>query len=249
MPSCESLCCTCLELLQLSFSSITSDALRILGGGCPGLRSLDLACTSLNYPGDHDDGAAFAELCAGCPLLEQLNLCSVSITTDACVEAISRLPLLRVLELGSSELSDTGLTHLAHGCGRLQHLSLFHCEHISLQGLVGIAKACSNLVSLEIEECPLLVAESERVNETLTTLLPALGDCFDTNYCREDWISNFVLDQAPIRSIIREAALAEDEQNGEDSGEDDDDEDNVQLRHLPRKRRRLVSDSDDDMSD
>lgn len=48
-------------------------------------------------------------------------------------------------------LSDTGLSLLAVGCKRLEHLSLTWCPTLTSLGLVSIAENCRALKSLELQ--------------------------------------------------------------------------------------------------
>ncbi|CAM0874044.1 unnamed protein product [Alopecurus aequalis] len=55
--------------------------------------------------------------------------------------------------IGSTCLTDAGLTNLARGCKGLEKLSLVWCSNISSTGLVRIAENCKKLTSLDIQAC------------------------------------------------------------------------------------------------
>jgi hypothetical protein len=103
--------------------------------------------------------------------LETLSLWSCEKITDTGVEAISRLPRMRHLELPEfADITDAGLKALAANSLNLEQLRLDHLASISDEGIGALARL-RRLAKLTIESC-------ERVTSAaIVALRHQLPDC------------------------------------------------------------------------
>ncbi|XVF57974.1 hypothetical protein PTKIN_Ptkin07bG0025700 [Pterospermum kingtungense] len=96
-----------LEDLEISYCSITRDALETVGRCCPHLRSLKFNIPGCrHYIGSDDEALAIAQ----------------------------SMPELRHLQLFGNKLTNDGLKSILDGCPHLESLDLRQCFNVSLQG-------------------------------------------------------------------------------------------------------------------
>ncbi|XP_078446308.1 F-box protein At5g07670-like [Wolffia australiana] len=164
--------------------------LETIARGWPNLRKLSMMAVGSEM--------GLMKLAEYCPTLQELDL---HCCTDQSLRAISVFPNLQVLRLGGAiqglqakaEVTDVGLTILAHGCRRLVKLELGGCgggyegiaaigrcclmlEELTVSGhrmapgwIAGLAD-CANLKTLRIQGC-------RRLNDEPETSAAQLGSC------------------------------------------------------------------------
>ncbi|XP_050956298.1 dynein regulatory complex subunit 6 [Labeo rohita] len=136
--------CGCTLVQESSFGRISQ---------CRNLQELDLSeCPHLN-----DENMKM--ILEGCRSLLHLNLAFTHIT-NATIRVLSRCCLmLRSLSLAyCTRFSDKGLQYLitGKGCHRLTYLDLSGCSQISMDGFTYVAKACSSLQQIVLDDLPTL---------------------------------------------------------------------------------------------
>ncbi|XP_010537754.1 PREDICTED: F-box protein SKIP19 [Tarenaya hassleriana] len=107
-----------LEDLEVSYCSVSGDALRAVGRSCPLLKTLKLNCPGYRRPRIEcdDDALAIAQ----------------------------SMPELRHLQLFGNRLTETGLYAILDSCPHLEHLDLRQCFNLNLVGNLG--KRCSEKI-------------------------------------------------------------------------------------------------------
>jgi F-box/leucine-rich repeat protein 2/20 len=160
---------------------LQDDDLAALGGGCPRLTSVDTISGDITDAGLMSiarSGALEAlrlKGCIGltedgflaaislCPRLEIFDMASCNQLTDATLIALGQhCPILRVLNISYTNMTDDGLQAIAAGCPRLEVLCAKEC-YIG-RAVEAIARSCPRLRSLivdgiEVTETVLALAE------------------------------------------------------------------------------------------
>ncbi|CAN6849066.1 unnamed protein product [Brassica oleracea] len=109
-----------LEELDVSFSTLSGDSLRVVGQSCPNLKTFKLNCVGdirTANEGD-DDALAIAET----------------------------MPGLHNLQLFGNKLTDAGLNAIIDHCLNLEHLDLRQCFNVNIVG--DLEKRCSERVKV-----------------------------------------------------------------------------------------------------
>jgi Ran GTPase-activating protein (RanGAP) involved in mRNA processing and transport len=98
--------------------------------------------------------------------LGNLNITKVSLNSthakDADMELLKPLTQVEILELQSSDITDTGLGHLKD-LKTLRELDLHDCQHISEKGLESL-QGLSRLTKLEVSKTPINDAAVDRLS-------------------------------------------------------------------------------------
>ncbi|KHN46109.1 F-box/LRR-repeat protein 3 [Glycine soja] len=132
--------CTKLSCLKLGIClMITDDGLKHIASSCSKLKHLDLYRSSRIT----DEGIVAAAL--GCPSLEVVNIAYNNNITDTSLESFS-------IKLSYCSVTDVGLIALA-SISCLQHVSIFHVEGLTSNGLAAFLLACQNLTKVKLHAC------------------------------------------------------------------------------------------------
>jgi hypothetical protein len=182
-----------IEGYELSAVRGGEDIVRKLLPLCSQLRSLWLYAEGINNP-------CFQAIAENCPLLEVLQmdipwhlgiknsasmlltilkrgrLTELSVLTspetgaDVFVQAAVLCPILQILRVPGSDLTDTALYALATHCKRLHTLDISECQ-VTAAGIAALIEGCPVLRHLNIEHCPLTVQETADICD-MVNLVP-----------------------------------------------------------------------------
>lgn len=157
-----SLCCTQLEVLDISYLELITDtALLGIGKSCHRLRRLWM--TNCHQISDIGVEAVVRTN----PKLEELGLSFCERVSDRCFPTIAKgCPGLVTLEVElCMQLGNVAMKHLAAGLAnenKLRKLNVAGCRRISDEGLVEVAKSCTRLRELNVRQCDKLTDVSIR---------------------------------------------------------------------------------------
>lgn len=113
-----------LEVLEVSYCSVSGESLKVLGKSCPNLKTLKKNCVGYKRPRDECDDVALA--------------------------IAETMPGLCHLQLFGDRLTDVGLNAILDGCPNLVHLDLRQCFNVNLVG--DLEKRC--LERIKVVRCP-----------------------------------------------------------------------------------------------
>ncbi|XP_007422566.1 F-box/LRR-repeat protein 4 [Python bivittatus] len=146
----------CSELQHLSLGSCVMiedyDTIAcMMGAKCKKLRTLDLwRCKNISENG-------IAELAAGCPLLEELDLgwCPTLQSSTGCFAKLARkLPNLQKLFLTANRsVCDSDIEELAANCTNLRQLDILGTRMVSPASLRKLLESCKELSLLDVSFC------------------------------------------------------------------------------------------------
>ncbi|XP_038617233.1 F-box/LRR-repeat protein 4 isoform X2 [Tachyglossus aculeatus] len=146
----------CPELQHLSLGSCVmvedyDEITSVMGAKCKKLRTLDLwRCKNVTESG-------MAQLAAGCPLLEELDLgwCPSLQSSTGCFARLARkLPNLQKLFLTANRsVCDNDITELASNCPRLRQLDILGTRMVSPASLRKLLESCKDLSLLDVSFC------------------------------------------------------------------------------------------------
>ena len=142
--------CAALESCDFSGCVRCRDSgVRALTAGCPQLQSLSL----MGLYGLSDVGVR--HVARQCPSLTSLCLMGCSALTDEALAWLSRLPALRLLNLGGCrKIGPLGVKSLAQGCRLLQSLDISNCVQVDAEALQAVCNRCELLHSLNVQGVP-----------------------------------------------------------------------------------------------
>ncbi|XP_041963161.1 F-box/LRR-repeat protein 4 isoform X1 [Alosa sapidissima] len=162
----------CTELQHLNLGSCVriqdyDVVASMLSVRCRRLRSLDLwRCGSLTERG-------LAELAAGCPLLEELDLgwCSTLQSSSGCFQRLARrLPRLRKLFLTANRtVCDADVEEMAACCPALHYVDILGTRMVSPASLRKLLQSCPNLKLVDVSFCSQI---DTRAVQELSALFP-----------------------------------------------------------------------------
>ncbi|XP_041982921.1 F-box/LRR-repeat protein 7 [Aricia agestis] len=144
--------CALKELSVSDCTGVTDFGLYELAKLGPALRYLSVAkCSQVSDSG-------ISTLARRCYKLRYLNARGCGAVGDDGAEAVARgCSRLRALDLGATDVSETGLQILARCCPNLKKLALRGCELIGDDGLEAVAYYCRGLTQLNIQDTPVTV--------------------------------------------------------------------------------------------
>ncbi len=107
--------------------------------------------------------AGLQPVVAACTGITTLSASATAIDSALLVDMALRLPSLRVVGLGGTDVDDAGVVRLAAACPRLEHISLDDCAHVTDVSIMALARACPRMRRISL---PAQVS-----NEAATALL------------------------------------------------------------------------------
>ncbi|KAJ3125437.1 F-box/LRR-repeat protein 20 [Nowakowskiella sp. JEL0407] len=144
---------------------VNNTTCEAVGKCCPNLSFFDVSyCKNVTATG-------VASVVAGCPGISRLYLSNCAGVNDEFMTCVAKLTELVVLDLSyCASLNEDSVVTLAKGNsgGKLEHLRLSGCIHLSDQALRAIAQYCLSLKFLELSGCRLLTDEG---------LIPIVQQC------------------------------------------------------------------------
>jgi len=181
------------EMQSLSLAHLPFATDAVLTEMAPALRNLNIL--SLNGCAEVSDNSIVAIVNA-CTRLESLSLFSINISdlsmtaitsrctalqsfsisgcervTDAGASLIQNLRSLTSLYLNTRSISDASIVAISQGCRSIRALSLNDCVHVTTEGILAIAEANEDLISLSIDKTQITIegmsqlTQKERLRE------------------------------------------------------------------------------------
>lgn len=115
-----------LRVLKLGNCNKISDVSLIYNFKLPELREINLSrCQQISLEG-------IQALVDNCPGLETVNLAECHNISDKCIELLSKLPRLKVLDISRCyQLTDFALDNIAMNCKRIRQINVVGCRNMS----------------------------------------------------------------------------------------------------------------------
>eukprot|EP00462_Mataza_sp_D1_P008060 CAMPEP_0175125582 /NCGR_PEP_ID=MMETSP0087-20121206/3391_1 /TAXON_ID=136419 /ORGANISM="Unknown Unknown, Strain D1" /LENGTH=307 /DNA_ID=CAMNT_0016407425 /DNA_START=17 /DNA_END=940 /DNA_ORIENTATION=+ len=103
-------------------------------------------------------GALADRTCAAiancCPELERLDIGQCTRVSDTGLTKLATLHHLKWLNLYQcTRLTDSAVQHLASRCRKLEHLSVYGLDKMTVQGMLSVLEFCPNMGSLDMGGC------------------------------------------------------------------------------------------------
>lgn len=144
--------CRRIQELDLSFNSITDDALHSVGASLPALSHLDLKhCKRIT-------GHGVASVASGCPQLQMLHLGVVEVSDEGLI-ALGRFSKHLeelYLDYGAGQreqFTREAVAAVAAGCRSLRVLSLRGSRQVDNDSVAGLSRGCPSLHVLDLHAC------------------------------------------------------------------------------------------------
>ncbi|RDX58336.1 F-box/LRR-repeat protein 3, partial [Mucuna pruriens] len=139
--------CPSLEVINIAYNSNITDTSLVFLSKCQKLRTLEIrGCTRISRVG-------LSNIATRCKHLETLDIKKCyNINDTGMVQLAQHSQNLKQIKLSFCSVTDVGLIALA-SISCLQHISIFHVEGLTSNGLAAFLLACQNLTKVKLHAC------------------------------------------------------------------------------------------------